>query len=73
MIERESVVTTLNFAAMRLAMWNAASPMPMTGAEVAHRAASSPVSSKQAMTKASASRALPISSMRPGTEKASSK
>ena len=27
-----NVVTTLNFAAMRLAMWNAASPMPMTGA-----------------------------------------
>ena len=35
-------------------MWNAASPMPMTGAAVAHRAASSPVSSKQAMMKASA-------------------
>ena len=32
--------------------------MPMTGAAVAHRAASSPVSSKQAMTKASASARL---------------
>ena len=53
-IERDSVVTTLNFAAIRLAIWNAASPMPTTGASVAHRAASSPVSSKQAMTKASA-------------------
>jgi hypothetical protein len=72
-IERDSVVTTLNFAAIWLAIRNAASPMPITGARVAHRAASSPVSSKQAMTNASASRALPISSMRPGMENASSK
>jgi len=67
------VVTTLNFSAIRLAMWNAASPMPTTGALVAQRAASSPVSSKQATTKASASCALAISARRPGTAKASSK
>ena len=48
--ERASVVTTLNLPATRLARWKAASPMPMTGAPVTHRAASRPVSSKQAMT-----------------------
>ena len=36
--------------ASRLAMWNAASPMPTTGALASARAASRPVSSKQAMT-----------------------
>ena len=32
--ERDSVVTTVNLPATRLAMWNAASPMPTTGASV---------------------------------------
>ena len=36
-------------AGERLAIWKAASPIPMTGASATQRAASSPVSSKQAM------------------------
>ena len=38
-IDRESVVTTENLPATRLAIWKAASPMPMTGAATAQRAA----------------------------------
>jgi hypothetical protein len=44
--ERDSVVTTLKLWEMRQAVWNAASPMPMTGVAASERAASSPVSSK---------------------------
>ena len=48
--DRDKVVTTENFPATRLAMWKPASPIPITGASVAQRAASRPVSSKQAIT-----------------------
>ena len=48
-IERPSVVTTEKRPATSEARWNAASPIPTTGAVASDRAASSPVSSKQAM------------------------
>ena len=56
------------------ATWQAASPIPITGASVMHRAASSPVSSKHAMTWAFAPARAPasISASRPGTDIASS-
>src|SRR4051812_13717419 len=50
---RGSVVTTANRLATRVAAWNAASPMPTTGASVTSRAASSPGSPKQAIRYAS--------------------
>ncbi len=73
-IERDSVVTTLKRCAIRLAMWNAASPMPITGARASERAASRPLSSKQAMMWASAPFCSPlaISISNPGSEIASS-
>jgi len=73
-IETPRVVTTAKRAAIRLAMWKPASPMPITGAFAAARAASRPVSSKQAMMWASApSRsASRMQPSMPGTAKASS-
>ena len=62
--ERESVVTTENFPAMRLARWNAASPLPTTGAGEKLRAASRPVSSKQATIVAASPQAPVLSPMR---------
>src|SRR5947209_14747113 len=66
--ERASVVTTAKRPATRLAAWKAASPMPTTGAPASARAASRPVSSKQAMTCALTPCASPfaISARRPG-------
>ena len=64
--------TTAKRAAIRLAMWKPASPMPITGAFAIARAASRPVSSKQAMMPASASGAFRKAWIRPGTAKASS-
>lgn len=67
-------MTTAKRWAISDAMWKAASPMPMTGAAASERAASRPVSSKQAMMWAATPSASPlaISASRPGTEKASS-
>ena len=68
------VVTTEKRCAMNDVAESAASQMPITGILANARAASNPVSSKQAMTTASAlSRsALAISTSRPGTAKTSS-
>src|SRR6267143_1052362 len=73
--ERASVVTTAKRPAMRLAAWNAASPMPTTGAAASARAASSPVSSKQAMTCALTPCASPfaISASRPGAARSAAR
>ena len=73
-IERPSVVTTEKRPAIRLHTWNAASPMPTTGARARLRAASRPVSSKHAITWPAAWRASPfaISASRPGTASAPS-
>ncbi len=55
-------------------MWKPASPMPTTGALASVRAASSPVSSKQAMMCAStpAASASAMAASRPGSASASS-
>jgi len=60
--------------ATRPAAWKAASPIPTTGARASARAASNPVSSKQATTCPSTPRCSPraISASRPGTASASS-
>ena len=68
------VVTTVKRWAMKPARLSAASQMPSTGMSAMARAASSPVSSKQAMIAASAPSLSPraISSNSPGTASASS-
>ena len=75
--ERDSVVMTLKRGASSAARWQAASPMPTTGASNSARAASRPVSSKQAMTwpaiAGSRAQAAAIASSMCGTAMASSK
>ena len=70
-IERDRVVTTLDFSAIQPRHVKRRLANAMTGAAVAHRAASGPVSSKQAMTKASAC-CLTYLVQQPGKRKRSS-
>ena len=70
------MVTTLNRPPSRVAVFIAASQMPTTGTADRQRAASSPTSSKQAITTPSMPGAVrswaAITSSRPGTANASS-
>ena len=52
--DRDNVVTTQKLCATMLTAWKEASPISITGLVASARAASSPVSSKQAMIWASA-------------------
>ena len=73
-IERDSVVTTLIFSAIRLARWNAASPMPIDRRRRrAPRGLEAGVVETGHDERVGVTRALSISSRSPGTENASSK